>query len=88
MTGCDSRMYRPTDNSKDKQIWDSKADEKLAPISSRQPEVLELCLSLGAFSFFEMDIVWLFFQARIRPLIVYLQNAVQFNKARKIHTGQ
>lgn len=33
-------MYRPTRNSEDKQLWDSKADEKFAPISSKQLEEL------------------------------------------------
>lgn len=83
----DSRMYRPIHNSEDKQIWDSKADEKLAAISSRQLKELQLYLSLEAFSFFKMCILW-FFQARLRPLIVYLKNAVPFNKAREIQTEQ
>lgn len=60
----DSRMYRPIINSEDKQIWDSKADEKLAPISSRQLQGLQLYLSLEAFSFFEMDTVQLFLSSK------------------------
>lgn len=70
----------------DKKIWDSKADEKLEPISLRQLEVLYFPWERSH------SLKWIlygyFFQTRITLLIVYLQNAVQFNKAREIQRGE
>lgn len=54
----------PVINSEDKQIWDSKAGEKLVPEAALKQLVPQLYLSLEAFSFFEMDTGWLFLSSK------------------------
>lgn len=78
-------MYRPIITSEDKQIQDLKTNEKFAPIPSRQFQVLYNYTHPWKLS---LSLKWIlygsFFQTRIRPLVVFLQNAVQFSKAREI----